>query len=234
MKNNIRVLAVDLDLSQVDMLAGLLCEASPRFVLVGCIAGAGEVSHFIAHRKPHLLVVKGAQPSLIEYVQLKNSGFEFDLIAFESENSGTSGNGESTVFAYWAPPLNTAQALDDLSRYQQIKTGSKWSRLTFSVGQSLKVVKPESIVLVRAEGSYSAVVLENGDEIVVSRNLKSIEDELIEYPFLFRSHKSFIVNLHSVQECCRGGSLRIKLTGNHEAGLSSEKQETFLKLLQDL
>ena len=234
MKKLTRVLTVDLDLSRIDMLSGLLCEASPRFALAGCTTGDVDLASLIADRKPALLVVNGMHQSFGECLKLKNNGFEFDLIVFDAKEELICNDIELPVFAIWTSPFNAEQALGDLIRYHQTGMGSKLSRITFSVGQSLKVVKPESIVLVRAEGSYSAVVLENGDEIVLSRNLKSIEEELSDYPFLFRAHKSYIVNLLHVQECCRGGSLRIRLSGNLEAGLSSEKQEIFLKLLQEL
>lgn len=56
---------------------------------------------------------------------------------------------------------------------------------------------PEDIVYCEAEGSYSTIFFENGKKLLLSQNLKQLENLLPEYIF-YRIHNSYIVNLQKV------------------------------------
>lgn len=81
---------------------------------------------------------------------------------------------------------------------------------------------PENIIHIRAEGSYSVIYTETEGEIMVSKNLKSIQNALKQDCFL-RVHRSHIVNLDKVKELHKndGGYLVLKNNDRVEIGASS-------------
>ncbi len=70
-----------------------------------------------------------------------------------------------------------------------------------------------ALIYISAEGNYVNVVLKgNKLECIMIRNtLKNIEDQLKGYPFCFRCHRAFIVNVRKVKET-EGNAQGIRLT----------------------
>ncbi|MDE0771772.1 MAG: LytTR family DNA-binding domain-containing protein [Salibacteraceae bacterium] len=88
-----------------------------------------------------------------------------------------------------------------------------------------KFIDPKHIVHVRAEGSYSVIYTENEGQIMISKNLKSIENALKQDNFL-RVHRSHIVNLDKVTEFHKndGGYLVMETDERVEIGSSNRAQ----------
>ncbi len=70
--------------------------------------------------------------------------------------------------------------------------------------------------------------MEDNSKILASKNLKHFEDTLMKIPFIFRSHKSYIVNLNYVKEYVKADSGYLKLKNNLEGGISNDKVDEFL------
>lgn len=83
---------------------------------------------------------------------------------------------------------------------------------------------PDHIIHIRAEGSYSVIHTSSEGEIMVSKNLKSIENALKQDCFL-RVHRSHIVNLDKVKELHKndGGYLVLNNGDRVEIGGSSKQ-----------
>ena len=105
-------------------------------------------------------------------------------------------------------------------------------RIVVPIGQSLKFLKIADIVMIKGEGAYSEVQLSDGEKILASKNLKHFEDMLDGIPRFFRSHKSYIINVHEVLEYTKSDGGVILMKGNYTAGISADKLEEFLKLMQ--
>lgn len=55
------------------------------------------------------------------------------------------------------------------------------------------------IIAVEAQRSYSTFKLSNGKQVTVSKNIKTVDIELSEFPNFLRTHRSWIVNLNNVK-----------------------------------
>lgn len=99
------------------------------------------------------------------------------------------------------------------------------ARLAIPTLYGHKFLEPEHIIHVRAEGSYSMIYTESEGDIMVSKNLKSIENALKQDYFL-RVHRSHIVNLDKVKEFHKndGGYLVLKNGERIEIGASNKPQ----------
>lgn len=82
------------------------------------------------------------------------------------------------------------------------------AKIVLSDSESMHLVELNDILWCTAEGSYTRFVLVNGEEILVSKNLKSYEEYMNDSSFI-RIHHSFLVNIHHIKrfERSEGGSL---------------------------
>ena len=105
-------------------------------------------------------------------------------------------------------------------------------RIVVPNGQNYKLLSPSDILMIKGEGSYSELYLQDGTRILASRNLKHFEEILFYIPYFFRTQKSYLVNLQTVIEFVKsdGGYLNIK--GGLVAGISPEKVDEFWERLK--
>ncbi len=151
---------------------------------------------------------------------------------------------------YLLKPIQHTQLIEAIDRFsrkreqsqnQQLKAlqgnlnvSKSWEdkRIVVPNGQNYKLLSPSDILMIKGEGSYSELYLQDGTRILASRNLKHFEEILFYIPCFFRTHKSYLVNLQTVIEFVKsdGGYLNIK--GGLVAGISPEKVDEFWERLK--
>lgn len=97
-------------------------------------------------------------------------------------------------------------------------------------GTSIKLLPPDQILYLKADNTYTEVLLADGSKLVVSRTLKNFEDSLADDKTFFRCHKSFIVNLLHVTQLNKsdGGSLVIQ--DKIEVPISQDRVADFMDM----
>jgi two-component system, LytTR family, response regulator len=91
-------------------------------------------------------------------------------------------------------------------------------------------VKISEILYCEASGPYTTFVLENSQNITVSRNLKEYEHLLNEYHFV-RCHHSYLVNTKKIKSIDKSEGSNIILEGQHKIPVSVRKKEELLTKL---
>ncbi len=76
-------------------------------------------------------------------------------------------------------------------------------RLYISTRTGAEIVNSEDLLYIQALGNYVRLVLINGSEIVTSKLLKQLEDDLVSVRTFLRIHKSFIANLAHIKSIDR-------------------------------
>jgi two-component system LytT family response regulator len=89
-----------------------------------------------------------------------------------------------------------------------------------------------SIVYCLADGPYTKFYLENGEVIMVSKNLKEYEAMLEQFGFI-RTHHSYLVNSHKITRFDKINGGCLILNNNIEVPLSQRKKEYILNLLEN-
>ena len=83
------------------------------------------------------------------------------------------------------------------------------------------------IMRLEAKGSYTTVYLNNGDQIMATRNIKEYEDLLP--PNIFcRIHNSHIINLHKIQKYNKGRGGFVIMEDGSSIEVASRRREEFL------
>ena len=131
-------------------------------------------------------------------------------------------NNESKVIAYRALQENVSKNSD---------TGDKC--IVVNLSNSTRFIKVKDIIMLRAEGSYCELYLSGGEKLLTSKNLKHFEERMIDIPFFFRCHKSYMVNLKKVIEYNKSEN-NILLQEKINSMVSSEKSDVFLEKMEAL
>lgn len=68
------------------------------------------------------------------------------------------------------------------------------SKISISTLNGTQLIDKNSITLIKAEGSYCEICLNNGKSITVSKPLKYMEQQIENHPKFLKIHKSYIIN----------------------------------------
>lgn len=110
---------------------------------------------------------------------------------------------------YLLKPINPEELVDAVARFQKTKlenikilkenlNQNKLNKIAVPTGNSILFLETNQILYIKGEGSYSEIVLHNGEKLLCSRYLKNFEDILSHYTNFLRVHKSYIANLNHV------------------------------------
>lgn len=111
------------------------------------------------------------------------------------------------AFDYLLKPLDASDLNQCLTKLTE-KMTSESERNALEYNQKVEVyvkgqihfIPQKEVLYVKASGSYSIIHLASGEKLVVSKNLKSVEEMLDRSNFV-RAHNSYLVNVRKIQTC---------------------------------
>lgn len=105
-------------------------------------------------------------------------------------------------------------------------------KLVVPTSDSLEFIDVEEIRFFAAQGAYTSIHLYSDRKILVSKNLKTFQ-KLEEYSHFFKSHRSYMININSIQRFSQVDNLII-LDNKEEIPLSKRKKNDFMNLIKQL
>ena len=129
---------------------------------------------------------------------------------------------------------NNTQNQDSFSSLKSIIQDKKINKIAVPEGNQLHFIKPETIIYIKADNSYSEIYLEDGKKMTVSRSIKNFEDGLKQNNSFCRIHKSYLINTSYVERYDKSNGGWITLTNQIELPISSEKITDFLNMIDKI
>lgn len=136
---------------------------------------------------------------------------------------------------YLLKPINSEKLIEAISHYKNVKSKElkQFEQLKSNLYQAQKkivipsrndiqYIDPQSVLYIKADGSYCQFVLKTGKKITMSKNLKFVEEMLFGFGFLQRVHKSFIVNIDEIKTYTRNDN-KLLLSNGEQIDVTSEK-----------
>lgn len=102
-------------------------------------------------------------------------------------------------------------------------------RIALTTGDGLIFVSTKDILYCEAESNYTAVVLDGGKRILVSKVLKDIEEVLAGSDF-YRIHNSYLINLNQIRKYVRGDGGYVVMNNDVTLGISRSRRQEFMEL----
>jgi two-component system, LytTR family, response regulator len=126
-------------------------------------------------------------------------------------------------------PLELKQAFEKIKQARNIPA-SGLQKIVLPEKNGYYYASPADIIHVEGDGSYATVYLKNGLKKLVSKNIKSFEDQLAGYGFI-RCHQSHLVNLAEVSQLKRADGVFLIMSNGNEVAVSRAKKEMVQQLL---
>ena len=101
------------------------------------------------------------------------------------------------------------------------------SRVTFRTQESIEFVKPEDIIRVEGDGNYSTVYLINGEKLVITKNMKQMED-VLNQKFFVKTHKSHLANINHIIRFVKTEGGHFEMIDDSQVPVSRRKKEAIL------
>lgn len=106
-------------------------------------------------------------------------------------------------------------------------------RLALPVSDGYVFISIEDVVCLAANGSYTHVYLKDKKPLLISKKLYQLS-EMISHPDMFKPHRSYIVNLHHVEQYMRRDGGFIVMNNELEIPLSAKRKEEFMEAIKNL
>ncbi len=104
-------------------------------------------------------------------------------------------------------------------------------RLGIPTSNGILYLDHEQILALRAAGSYTQVICENGELHLISRNLRRIEADLPSDLF-FRCHRTHVINLTKVASLLNHGGHRALMSTGLKVAVSRSRWEALLQAME--
>ncbi len=104
-------------------------------------------------------------------------------------------------------------------------------KIAISSLDTVRYILVDKITRLEADGSYCSIILDSGEVIVGSKNMRHFEQLLPTQQFV-KVHRSHVINLNYVDSIIKTDGGFIKLFSGDEIPISRRKKEEFLKLIE--
>lgn len=222
------------------LLKALLHDHYPDVQILGDFSDLDSGVEAIKRTKPELVFLDIELP--------ENSGLQildffeedevnFSIIFVTAYNEYAIQAFKLSAIDYVLKPINSERLVEAVAHYQshkqkqvrQLETLKSnlyetRKKIVIPSRDDFQYLDPEDVIYIKAEGSYCQFHLRNGKRIMMSRNLKFVEEMIKPFPFLQRVHKSFIVNCNEIAFYNRGSG-KIQLKDGTELQATGEKME---------
>lgn len=128
---------------------------------------------------------------------------------------------------------STSSIMQRLDLMKQVYNGGEIHKIALPMSDGLLFMEVNRIVLFEADRAYTDIYLNDGSKITVSKTMRTFEDILSNRPYIFRPHRSFLINLNFIKKYNRGDST-ILMDNNHLVAISRERKADFESLLKEL
>ncbi|NNC82208.1 MAG: response regulator transcription factor [Flavobacteriales bacterium] len=125
------------------------------------------------------------------------------------------------------------KALDYRERIERLSKEllQRADRLAISHATGIRMVRPEEIIYLRAEGNCVNIHFKDGSSYLDTRTLKTYEEDLLPQSF-FRCHRSFMVNLDELEAFDRQEGNHVIMSNGSRIPVSKSQLSDLLRTLK--
>lgn len=124
--------------------------------------------------------------------------------------------------------------IDNVTALKKVLQQFSLNKIALEIPKGISFVSHEEIYYFEADGMYTNVHFANKKYEVICKPLKHFEEQLIEKPEFYRTHRSYLVNLRHLKEITRKDGFQVILDNNVSIPITKNKQKDFFKLIDEI
>lgn len=238
----ITAILVDDELNVRSLLRMLLKEHTPEIKVVAECSDLPEAVKSIRKEKPDLVFLDIEMPGhsgleLLDFFNEEDINFHIIFTTAYSEYAVQAF--DLSAVGYLLKPIKPDKLKDTIDRYKKLEKKSTGEiqqlkhnlqhtenkRITLVTKYKTYFVELNNIMFIKGEGAYSEFNLNNGEKILVSKNLKHYEDMLTIDKRFVRISKQNIINKDYLLEIAKNGGHYVILKNNVSLAVSPDKEQ---------
>ena len=127
-------------------------------------------------------------------------------------------------------PAADSRLLLEMLREKLALTVQQEKKVAIATSEGIHIIAHNKLIRCESDGSYSSLYIEGAKSLLVSKNLRELED-LLNSPNFFRIHKSHLINLSHIRFVSKQDGGDVLMSDNSSVPISrSAKQEFFRKI----
>lgn len=241
----IRTIIIDDEAKARRIISHLLEEYCPEVEVVGLAEDVPSGVKLIHKEKPDLIFLDVEMPQY-EGFELLNffEKIDFEIVFTTAYKEYAIKAFEVSAIDYLLKPIQIDHLIRAVEKVKKQKsfqgeryevfqknknTQGQIKKIALPVSDGLLFIEISDIIYLKADGSYTQIVLKNGEKILVSKKIKDIENLLPSSKF-FRTHRSFVIHLDYVKQFVRKDGGYIIMDNDDSINISQGKKEEFFQL----
>ncbi|WP_300665978.1 LytTR family DNA-binding domain-containing protein [Fluviicola sp.] len=236
----LRAIIVDDERHSLETTAILIRKFCPDVEVIAELQNPIDAVETINTEEPDLLFLDISMPKMNGFELLNVLTYKDADVIFTTayDEYALEGFKQGAVH-YLVKPIDAEDLVESVQRVKKKRSEAKSSgingmglkpKIPISSLNGVELIEVDQIIRCESDGNYTTIVLLQR-KITVSKTLKEIEKQLIDFPFFFRLHNSHLVNLNQVVKYIRGEGGSVILTNQEEIGVSRSKKMELLEVL---
>ena len=111
------------------------------------------------------------------------------------------------------------------------KEGLLESKITIPISDGYEFVDVKEILYCQSQNNYTYIFLQNGEKVLISKTLKSVEQTLKRFYFL-RTHQSYLVNPNFMKKFMRSEGGYLIMSDNKQIPVSIAKRDLIIGIFE--
>ena len=246
-----RAVIIDNEPPMIRTLSGLLEMYCPDVTLVGTADGVATGEKLILEVNPDVIFLDvemgdGTGLDLVERLNFR----KLHVIFVTAHDKYAINAFRYSAIDFLLKPVDPEDLMNALKKFQQAKKvmdleqqvsvltdhlrggTARQKKIVLSDYESMHLVRVDEILWCVAEGSYTRFKLFDGQEIMVSKNLKSYEDILSTDDFV-RIHNSYLVNINHIKRFERSEGGLVIMNNGGTLPVSVRKKDALMNILKN-
>lgn len=242
---NITAILIDDESKARELLKNMLEEFCPQVTVVDLCHDIPSAVKSIHKHKPALVFSDIEMPgySGLDLLKFFNEDeIHFSIVFTTAYDQYAIRAMKMSAIDYLLKPIEPNELQESVERYikkteldrkndQLILTNYKThqaSKLAVPTRNGYRFIDPASIIFIKADNSYTELVLNTGEKLVASRILKNFEEALAGNPLFYRTHKSYLINTNYILEYVKSEGGHIVMYQNHQVAIAPDRVQDFM------
>lgn len=243
-----RALIVDDEAKARRIIESLLNSHCPEVEVIGMADDVPSAVKFINQNEVDILFLDIEMPGytgfqLIDFFE----DIDFDIIFTTAYSEYALKAFEVSAIDYLLKPIQIDQLTRAVEKVREkqgaqrnekiealkenLKSAGRIAKVALPIADGLLFVKPEEILYLKAESSYTHIFLADGNKVLVSKTLKEFE-KLINHPHFMRVHRSYYINLNQVRQYVRSDGGHLEMDNGDIVYFSKDKKEELMAVFE--
>jgi two-component system LytT family response regulator len=244
-KDIISAVLIDDELKMLDVLSKLLNLHCPHVKVAAAFTSPEEALRKVTEISPDVIFLDIQMPGLTGFEFLEALGMHSCSVIFTTAYDDYAVQAfRVNALDYLLKPVDGDELVQAVNKLRKkvvkppestadlrfAKHVQSHFRLPVASSDGIKLVNLDQILYLEADKNYTVFYFTDGKQYVASRNLAYFENQLPDQSF-FRSHNSYIINLHYVDKYIRGEGGFVEMSGGKQLEVSRKRKADLLQML---